>query len=333
MKKSMLLTTIAMIVVVVIALSTATFAWFTAAGQSAVEGTLTVQAGAEFTLKVSDGQVAPQWVDAGGTINIADGLTGIAPISPTVQINGDNTKYSSIVSDTNTVPTQDKENGHWYSVKGSAGGYSGLEDVTSQATKTYAYTAMQVTRNDGQLDAHVRINISVPDGAANVQALQGARVLMAITSFDMSSGAATTTEWFGTQYTYGGEGLVTPEGGVVALEPDTWKTASGKGTDATGLTSLTKGGTFNTLGEPVSTYAEGIKNWNVADVFRCAQNAKGEAMPSIHRFLEKKITFSDSIEPKTIQVWVWMDGHKVTDASSQKNVSVTISFAKDAATA
>ena len=330
MKKSMLLTTIAMIVVVVIALSTATFAWFSAAGQSAVEGTMTVQAGKEFTIKVSDGQTNPQWVDAGDTVNIAEGLKGIAPISPTIQINNEAKTYSTEVTSTSTVPkvvTQD--GGEWYSVLGTSGGYKELTNVTAQTTKTYAYTALQVNRNDGGQEAYLQVAISVPDAAGNLQALQGARVLMAITSFDMTTGNKSKTEWFGTQYTYGGNGFLTADNKLIdPATSENWKTATGEGTPATGLTPLVKNGTYATLGGAVTDFATGAKNYKKADIFKSNKDFTGNDTATMFRFLEQKLDFSDPTEPKTIQIWVWMDGHKVDDASSKKNISINVSFAK-----
>ncbi len=328
MKKSMLLTTIAMIVVVVIALSTATFAWFSAAGQSAVEGTMTVQAGKEFTIKVSDGQTNPQWVDAGDTVNIAEGLNGIAPISPTIKINDTTTKYSTAVTNTDTVPKVDKASGgKWYTVLGGAGKYDNLKDATEQTPKTYAYTALQVNKNTAESNkAYLQLAISVPDNAGNLQALQGARVLMAITSFDMTNGNEKGTTWFGTQYTYGGTGLVDDQGGVVTNE--SYKTATGTGTSADGLVQLKVAGTYGTLVAAVADYATGAKDYETKDIFKSEKDKKGNNNPTIFRVLQHELTFEDITEPKTIQIWVWMDGHVVNDASSQKQISINVDFSE-----
>lgn len=77
MKKSMLLSTIAMIVVVVVALSTATFAWFSSFESVTTEATLTINAGSA-GIEVREAGASAQWTNTLAPLT-ASALSPVAP--------------------------------------------------------------------------------------------------------------------------------------------------------------------------------------------------------------------------------------------------------------
>lgn len=77
MKKSMLLSTIAMIVVVVVALSTATFAWFSSFESVTTEATLTINAGSA-GIEVREAGASAQWTNTLTPLT-ASALSPVAP--------------------------------------------------------------------------------------------------------------------------------------------------------------------------------------------------------------------------------------------------------------
>ncbi len=336
MKKSMLLTTIAMIVVVVIALSTATFAWFSASSQTAVEGTMTIQAGREFMLNVVDATTPTQWTSATGKIDIANDMgtaeNGISPVSPTHSLSaayGNPSSSGSYYSDPATmdkVPTKN-EAGLWYTVKGQSGAYDALANVNTG----FAVTSFQVGIGDGKAQTvYLQTTIKTSDSADRLQALKGVRVVYQVTSFD-TTGNRTGTAWYGTKYTWGGAGLLQANGTIVT--GDTYKTtATGAGSEAAEkdtLTAIISNGAYGTF-LPEPTLAAGKSKYATADIFRCSEEANSNK--GLYRFMQTPLTF-EAAEFKTITVYVWVDGHAVDDQSAKKDISVMVGFSKTSAAA
>lgn len=329
MKKSMLLSTIAMIVVVVVALSTATFAWFSASSQTAIEGTMTIQAGREFLLNVSDKQASPHWTSATSTINIAENMgtsdAGISPVSPTHKLAeaydaSTPAPYYTSPTSMDQVPTAN-EAGKWYTVKGQSKSYDALANVT----EGFAVTSFQVGVGDGAAQTvYLQTTIKTSDSADRLQALKGVRVVYQVTSFD-ATGAATGTAWYGTSYTYGGDGLLETNGTVVT--GTTYKTtATGAGTPVA-LTDITTNSAYGAL-STATTLAAGKKTYATADIFRCSELTN----EGLYRFMQTPLTFV-AAEFKTITVYVWVDGHDVDDQSAKKDISVMVGFSKTDAAA
>ncbi|MGN0765848.1 MAG: hypothetical protein ACI4MO_05165 [Christensenellales bacterium] len=317
MKKSMLLSTIAMIVVVVVALSTATFAWFSAQGQNAITGTMTVQASKDFVINVVDNSA---WAPAGDTIDIANGLGGgISPVSPSFALDAAN-KYAAPGATADVVPTMGTNK--WYTTTGTANKYATL----SQATQGFAITSFQIKVGDGTVQNAVKMKtqIKVDNNAANLAALKGVRVVFQVTDYDDTGAKVGDSTWYGTTYKYGGTGLVDENGEIVTDQ--TWKTASGAGTEKeyTGITNAAAA-TYTALNVPGNTFT------SIAaadkDVFIVSGSAESGKEDGMYRTMEETISFAANAT-KTVTVYVWLDGHAVDDAAGGKTVSIQVSFTK-----
>lgn len=314
MKKSMLLSTIAMIVVVVVALSTATFAWFSAQGQNAITGTMTVQASKDFVINVVDNTA---WAPAGDTIDIANGLGGgISPVSPSFALD-EADKYVAPGETADKVPTMGTNK--WYTTTGTANKYATL----SQATQGFAITSFQIKVGDGTVQNAVKMKtqIKVDNNAANLAALKGVRVVFQVTDYD-DTGAKGTTNWYGTTYKYGGTGLVDSNGEIVTDQ--TWKTATGAGTEKEykGITN-TAAATYTALNVSGNTFT----SIAAADKDVFIVSGSTDSTDGMYRTMEETISFAANAT-KTVTVYVWLDGHAVDDAAGGKTVSIQVSFTK-----
>lgn len=322
MKKSMLLSTIAMIVVVVVALSTATFAWFSAQGQNAITGTMTVQAAKDFVINEVSGDA---WAPADQTIDIAANLKGgISPVSPSFALDATG-KYAQPGATADKVPTLQEANNIWYTATGKSGNYATL----SNTTDGFAITSFQIKVGDGTQQDNVKLKtqIKVDNNAANLMALKGVRVVFQVTDYD-DTGAKGDTNWYGTAYKYGGEGLVDSSTGL-KVSGTGWQGATGNGTEKKdvnlkGITN-TAAATYTALNVPGNTFTS-IAN-ATKDVFIVSGSADSGKTDGIYRTVEQEISFAANAT-KTVTVYVWLDGHAVDDAAGGKTVSIEVSFAK-----
>lgn len=108
-KKSLFITTIAMVVLMVVALSTATFAWYTASGTTKAENAVLK------TATSSDANIAISWANTESqatSITFADnsGTVKLAPMAPTALITTATTP-TSIKFSTQTLDNEGKFNG------------------------------------------------------------------------------------------------------------------------------------------------------------------------------------------------------------------------------
>lgn len=211
MKKSMLLSTIAMIVVVVVALSTATFAWFSSFNTVTASAQLNIaaqDAGLEIREYNPNATPNAKWEAWTNAVTLeADGLTATAPKA---QLTAPNPGSDSTAAFTNAAE------GFFIAQAEKAtskveGKYNVGDDVwrVTSATATngteYIYKDIQVraTSVDAKnIVCNVTVTPVTPDNEADVAAKNATRVVIA-------SKFKTNTNIVGSNYKYGLDGIDT----------------------------------------------------------------------------------------------------------------------------
>ncbi|MDD7350868.1 MAG: hypothetical protein PUG90_01605 [Clostridia bacterium] len=318
MKKSMLLSTIAMIVVVVVALSTATFAWFSSTQSATISGTTTITATKEFTVRTWQTNA---WADT-DTIQLnATTVTALAPMGTGL---GMVTEGDTVDDNVNISPAL-----AWFTTDKSY--------TTGAKSKSKAYTTAALANKgiDGGSMANVSSFQLAPVAAAGATAafdikldiagvtaddlktLNAINVVLEISSYDNTNAA----EYYGTTYKVGDNGVEagSPTDGVA--EVTTIGEAAKKGTagapatnlKADAVTSLT-GGTITAITDPATQIV-----------------ARQDGYYKTDSNLYKVITASRALgagEYVLVNVYVWLDGYDAVDAMMAKAVNVSIAISK-----
>lgn len=151
MKKSMLLTTIAMIVVVVVALSTATFAWFSSFTTVSSAAQVSVTAGSA-GIEVREAGASTQWTNA-LTDTTCDNLTPVAPKADLAAFNAPSTQaYTANLGGTD---------GFFTAIKKSVSGTNKIVVGAPVTANThYVYKEFQV-RNGATTATNIVLTVTV----------------------------------------------------------------------------------------------------------------------------------------------------------------------------
>ena len=314
MKKSMLLSTIAMIVVVVVALSTATFAWFTSQTSSTIQGTMTIQSGRDILVSV--------WNKTASTWDLTDEIaldqTGVAPFAPKATVG----TYVAHGATTAVAFAYNNET-NWFTVtKNPNVAYSGfgsfaLDDeanddpnVTTAGLKVVAKT-FQIAKASIQdnKDIKISIDLSTPGLSQNdLDAMRATKVVLVVTSYD-AAGAKGATTLYGTQYNYDGETTaLTDSTGEAIANPTNTTVIAGKLDTASTLTA-DESAVVTTLG---SASGEN-KEWKVTS---------GDTT-GLFKNITKNITYTSGYTYE-ITAFIWLDGFAAVDTMAAKQVSVNI---------
>ena len=313
MKKSMLLSTIAMIVVVVVALSTATFAWFTSQSSSTIEGTMTIQTGRDILVSV--------WNNTSSTWDLTDNIaldqTNVAPFAPKATVG----TYVSH-GPTTAVTFAYNNDTNWFTVTKNPGvAYSGFAsydldaadadpNLTTTDLKVVAKT-FQIAKASIQDDKDIKISIdlSTPGLSQNdLDAMRATKVVLVVTSYD-AAGAKGATTLYGTQYNYDGNTTeLTDATGEALKNADNTTVIAGK-LDTTA--TLTADGTavVTTLGTSSGENAE----WK----------ATSGDPTGLFKNITNNITYTSGYTYE-ITAFIWLDGFAAVDTMAAKQVSVNI---------
>lgn len=287
MKKSMLLSTIAMIVVVVVALSTATFAWFSSFQNVSATADLTITAAdAGIEIRENTGSAWGSWTNA--VTMEANSLTAVAPTVDLVA--------PSYTSDTavNAIPDAD-----------TVAFYDAQQTTTQVTVKTnpsvagaYIYKEMQVrSTSTDQKTISLAVTVDGTKGGTVSDPSEETKLALAKTKIVVASlkGKSGTAEWVGTTFNYGllnasayaansNADKLTVSGSVAIAE------AGGRETALSGLSTLA------VTGNKITTSDTWANLTNVAD---------------------------DYI---TIRAWVWIDGHTADNSVKGGDFSVELKF-------
>ncbi|MGN0771424.1 MAG: hypothetical protein ACI4MI_02435 [Christensenellales bacterium] len=311
MKKSMLLTTIAMIVIVVVALSTATFAWFTSHQSSTIKGTMTIQTGRDIFVSV--------WNSTASTWDLTDEIvldqTAVAPFAPKATVgtyvaHGTTTAVGFTYNNDTNWFTATKDDGVAYSGFASYG----LDDaantdpnVTTSGLKVVAKT-FQIAKASIQdpKDIKISIDLSTPGLSQNdLDAMRATKVVLVVTSYD-ETGAKGATAFYGTQYNYDGNDLTDSTG-------ENLKTPDAK---------AVVDGVLDTADNLVENSTTVVTNLAVAE----AANTEWK-ITSGDTGLFKNITNNISYTTGytyEITAFIWLDGFAAVDTMAAKQVSINI---------
>ena len=310
MKKSMLLSTIAMIVVVVVALSTATFAWFSASQSATISGTTTITASKEFTVRTWQGSA---WADT-DTIQLnANQVTPLAPIGTGLGMvtKGDNVDVNAKTSPDLKWFTTDK-----YFAAGSTKAYTtdaladqGKDGGSMANVSSFQMAPVGADGATAVFDIKFEINGQTAD---DLKALNAMNVVLEITSYNNNEAAT----YIGTTYGIGNDGVTTA-------------TADSNGVDATATVEAAgKVGTKVTLtNDAITTLTD--SGWSATAI---AIGASGYYKNSTTS-LQKQITGEKALaagEYLLVNVYVWLDGYEAIDAVMAKAVTVSIGISKKA---
>lgn len=316
MKKSMLLSTIAMIVVVVVALSTATFAWFSASQSANITGSTTITATKQFTVRTWQGtDEQGAWADT-DTIQLnANQVTPLAPIGTGL---GMVTKGSSV--DVNAVTSPDLA---WFTTD---------KYWAAGSTKAYTTNALKNQGKDGGSMANVSSFQMAPvgkDGATAVfdikfeingqtaddlKALNAMNVVLEITSYAKTE-PAKPTAYIGTTYGIGNNGV-------------TVSTADEHGVD-TGATMKEEGKAGTTVDLTDDTATDLNTGWASSAIATGASGYYKNSTTSLQKQISGTYALAAG-EYVLVNVYVWLDGYEAVDAMMAKAVTVSISISKQA---
>lgn len=342
MKKSMLLSTIAMIVVVVIALSTATFAWFSAQGTPAITGSLTIQATGDFELRESKSTVdaAASWKSVAGQIDITGSSKKFIPATPTTLLGDKYATHSGKYNDSLTIPALGTAGeGKWY---------------TAYAPTPTSWTDAKYTENDqGPTVTHIQVtpadkskahtaNVTISlyiDGKGDSEyanALNSARVVLMMSKADKSpTGVALDTQYLGTQYSYGaangtvtfGTNGVSPQSGSSALGAATpaWGTDAPKlfATETNFTESTTKADLFPVIKPAASATKD--SNQRTAEVKNEIKENNETFAAGYYRNMVYYLPF-EMDQTYVISCFVWLDGQEASTVFAGKIINTNISF-------
>lgn len=293
MKKSMLLSTIAMIVVVVVALSTATFAWFTASTQAAITSDFTVEATKMFNMKT---YTAGAWTVA-DTIDIS--ATKLKPVAPIAELSAATQVGKG--ADVDAAPAVNAKDA-WFTVTKDGANWKDFLAYTVgelQTAKVATVAPFQLSFADATMAGTATFAIDleiIGQTAADWAALKSVNVVIMAESY--KDGAVA---FVGTQYNVQKPATdVTISGNDASLAGSPAKTF-----DAITTTGLTADPADSLTNHP-NTTADGIKISYTGDV----AIAKGEV--------------------KLVTAFVWLDGYQAADEIMSKVVKVNIGITKKA---
>ena len=156
-KKSLFITTIAMVVLMVVALSTATFAWYTASGTTKAENAVLK------TAQSSSANIAIGWEKTSDAISVTfadnSATTPLAPMAPTALITTETTP-ASIAFSTQTLDNE----GNFNDNGGSASPWRTTENDTAARQDFY------VINNNLNAGTTVSMTLTFPDLTADAEA-------------------------------------------------------------------------------------------------------------------------------------------------------------------
>ena len=317
MKKSMLLSTIAMIVVVVVALSTATFAWFSSQASATISGTATISATKQFTVRTWS---TDKWVDQDAIVLTTEQVTALAPINglDLVTIGGIDAE----------APFKDEV--RWYTVDNkyvwdNSKGYKTASLATagtgskSAATVTSFQVAPLGVAADKTATAIFNIDLTINGQTlADLDTLNAMNVVLEIYSYKDGTTAHTTKQYIGTSYKHAA-GAVTAgnDGAAVSVTPS-------KDTEA-------KNGTPVNLTADAKTSVTAITATTVEDSGAAVGTAgywKGDTT-SLNKRVTGTYTFAGD-EFILVTAYIWLDGYDATNNMMAKAVTINIGISKQA---
>ena len=237
MKKSTLITTIAMIVVVVVALSTATYAWFTSATTNKVTATVTTEGAGDYSISVAllgspnastGANTISSWSGASSAVTINNDLmSGL--FAPVAELNYTNTQLTSAAAIAGTGKFYDAES---------------LDNNTTATLKHsaeyYVPSVLRIQNTSGEVRTlTVSIDINVGTGSNSADIFAGESVAFALICQDKSFNSITTLT---SGYSYGGSlsagGAASYDVGEIISSPTSVTTSTGyTRMDYDGLTS------------------------------------------------------------------------------------------------
>ncbi|MGN0788623.1 MAG: hypothetical protein ACI4MY_01690, partial [Christensenellales bacterium] len=299
-----------MIVVVVVALSTATFAWFSASQSATISGTTTITASKEFTVRTWNG--TDDWAD---TDTIQLNATQVTPLAPIGTGLGMVTKGASV--DDNAVTSEELA---WFTTD---------KYFAAGSTKAYTTAALANQGKDGGSMANVSSFQMAPVGATgatavfdikfeitgqkadDLKALNAMNVVLEITSYANSDPA----DYIGTTYGIGNEGVIVT-------------TADSNGVDAAAtMDDAGKVGTKVTLTN--DTVTDLTTGWSGSAILSGANGYYKNGSTSLQKQISGEYAL-DAGEYVLVNVYVWLDGYEAVDAVMAKAVTVSIGISKKA---
>ncbi|MDY4592111.1 MAG: hypothetical protein SO434_01725 [Eubacteriales bacterium] len=304
MKKSMLLSTIAMIVVVVVALSTATFAWFSSFESVTASASLTVSAGtAGLELRENTTRVVTDYNDATSETP-SDGAWG--DWTGTVSAEMQNVTLTAPVTDiavpvyaasaqSNAVPTT--ESTLFY--EATRAGTKVTVNQLATANATYMYREIQVrSTSSAAKNVIATVTVKVPESDSSEQsklAVDNAKIVLVAVK-----GQATTADGAvikGTQHNVGLDSTLNDasEWKAGLLKP-TYEVTTNYGGRAAALNSSLTADTITTSG----TTKTFTNTWN------SITNASADYI--------------------TVRIYMWLDGHGADNAVKGGKVDVSVVF-------
>ena len=261
MKKSMLFTTIARIVVVVVALSTATFAWFSSQITNAITGNVTIKAGQDYVLKTFDADAG--WVVTTNNINLS--ATDVSPTSPTRDFAASGATTNDRFyehGDLTKTPVNAAAKGLW--IKGNQDGnqlknlaeldYKGVDANKAMAIQTFRVSRTDASENKlSYIEANIK-SLSQEINQTAITALDNIKVVLQISEYAPKKSTTGPinlkgNKFYGTQYSFVGGGTAITGGG--GANQDTIGSKTG---DASTL--LTKGSNSNLVAFPNTTLGD-----------------------------------------------------------------------------
>ena len=324
MKKSTLITTIAMIVVVVVALSTATYAWFTANTYATASANMTTQASGDWqmlegTVTLTD-LAEPAAVGAASLAFDGDAKTSItytntlngdvwAPystIGATIASNGASTTIANMPSFANcTVETAGNvvQKKYDYATAGTAA----VDNATHATGGFIKPLALRVTNVSGQAKT-LQMNITINAGSSGTNKTMYAGAAVRFYIYEISSAASDNTATYTSGYMKTGDMSAATLGTTTAATNSAAATAAES--NNTGVTLMNYG-----AGNIASNYTEApAKN----DALGYAQGDK------IHTYTFDMQNYAVDGYANII-IYCWIDGY-VADASAG-NADFNIVFA------
>ena len=325
MKKSTLITTIAMIVVVVVALSTATYAWFTSDSKTYASQTISTVAAADIVVlangtrmlatntKATFTEQALLTYTIGSTqtendLGIRKGLW-----APTSQI-------ASVASGSNSATDSSTSVIVSY-IAGTQSSDGTTFTVSTAPTDTSADMIRVTAMKAGSID--LTIIIGAADGEASLFAAQGVSFYLASATAKMAN---TKYSYFDTNHASyaltkganneGGANVVEANDTTVIANSFTAVDAYGTITDSASanhrVTSTTPGTGFTT---------------NVADTIA---DKAGIAYGTYTKYYTMTVSLGDAFaqnESRNFLLYNWLDGAYLTDAAGAANIAISYSFA------
>ena len=312
MKKSLVITTIATVLVIVVALTTATFAWFSTSATTTVSGEYTVSTGGgDFRIFAWDKATSDYGVDATYALDIAtfgnsynfdtDTMGGTltdTTINPTLPIGTLDGIFNGMTSNNFIAATQET---------------SGVNVTDYQAKPIYAKFLLNTKLDTTNLKITINIT-STNVSRATIYAINNLNFVLIGKS--ATDSAATQSFVIGTTYSYY-DGAVSAEG-VIATA--TYEAA-------------VKSETVEAYSERnLSDYANVVNNdfkTNLQAVTLDSFRTGVDSTPNKVALTSDAIAMTSATEIECV-LFVWFDGDEMTESASDGGFKFEISFAKQA---